>query len=74
MNPDTLLTIGIITGMFAVPAIVSALTDLRRPYVGGSMLLSAVLLVVYASISKPEGYTFAELPEVMLTVIARILN
>jgi hypothetical protein len=74
MDPDVALTLAVLNGMFAVPATVSALSDLRRPYLGIGMLAASAALVLYATQQTAEPYTLDRLPDVLLTVIGRLIN
>ncbi len=52
---------------------ISALTDGRGPRTPAIMLLIAACLILYALITKPGGYTMAQMPDVFFTVLARFI-
>lgn len=74
MNPDILLVIGLVVCVFAVPAIVSSLSDRRAPRTAAIAILIGGGLVVWALMEKPGGYTLAEIPDVIARVVAKVLN
>lgn len=71
MDPDTALAIGLLAGAFAIPSIVSAWSDRRAPRASALTLLIAFGLVIFALQTAPNGYTFAEIPDAFLRVVAR---
>ncbi|KUF10419.1 hypothetical protein AVJ23_12805 [Pseudoponticoccus marisrubri] len=58
----------------AVPSLISAWADRRRPWTGVIVALMAAALIGWAVTRKPGGYTLAQVPEAIYTVIARLLN
>ncbi|SHI83347.1 hypothetical protein [Wenxinia saemankumensis] len=71
MDADLYLTIGLILLVFSLPAIASALTDGRPPRLASLVLLIGGTLLVVALTTKPGGYTFGEIPDVLFRVIGR---
>lgn len=71
MDPDLSLVIGLVVGVFAVPAIVSAVSDGRPPRVAALALIVSGGLIVYAITTKPDGYTMDMIPDVVFKVIGR---
>ncbi|KPP84294.1 MAG: hypothetical protein HLUCCO07_08715 [Rhodobacteraceae bacterium HLUCCO07] len=74
MDYDLALTIGLIIGVFSVPAMVSALSDRRAPRIAAIVMVVAGGLVAYAMTQKPGGYRVDEIPDVIVKVIARLLG
>ncbi|RKF14235.1 hypothetical protein D6850_13130 [Roseovarius spongiae] len=74
MNSDLILVIGIVLGVFALPAIVSALSDGRAPRVAAFVLIAAGVLVVYAIREKPGGYTLQDVPNAFVRVAASVMR
>jgi len=74
MDPDLLLTIGIIIGVLTLPAFVAAWRDGRAPRAGAILLVVAGVLIVLASQRKPGGYVLGEIPGVIVGTISRLLN
>ena len=70
MNPDLPFVIGIVLAVLALPALFSALADGRRPRRAAIMAGSACVLVVWAILSRPGGYTVRDIPEAFIRVIA----
>ncbi len=74
MDSHFLLILGLVIGFLAIPAIISAYSDGRRPVAAILVLLISAGLVVFASRMRPGGYRLAEIPDVFYTVVARFLN
>ncbi|KAA0917572.1 hypothetical protein [Aquicoccus porphyridii] len=74
MNYDLALTIGLLIGVFSIPAMVSALSDRRSPRVAAIVMIVAGGLVVYAVTQKPGGYRIDEIPDAIINVIARFIG
>ncbi len=71
MDADLALVIGIVLGVFSVPAMMATT---RRGRLSISPVLVAAIalgLVVYAFNRHPGGYGFEDLPRVFSRVIAR---
>ncbi|WP_104017156.1 hypothetical protein [Roseovarius nitratireducens] len=73
MDADLAMAIGLVLGVFSVPSILSAISEARAPRVGALVLVIAGGMIIWAISQKPGGYTFAELPAVILNVMARYL-
>jgi hypothetical protein len=69
---DLYLVIGIVILAFAIPSIVSALSDGRAPRVAAVMVLIGGGLVVWAVAKKPGGYTLEDIPHAFVRVIGEI--
>lgn len=74
MNTDLYLVIGIIMGVLAIPSLLGAYSEGRAPRAGAIMVLISGVLIVVALSQKPQGYTFAEIPQVFIRVIAGFTN
>ncbi|MCC6306458.1 MAG: hypothetical protein IT545_14860 [Rhodobacteraceae bacterium] len=74
MDPDLLLVIGILLGLLAIPAILSAFTDGRPPRAAAILVMVAAGLIGMAVVNRPMAYTLDEVPDVFLRVIGRYLN
>lgn len=74
MDPDLSLVIGLVLAVLTVPSLLSALIEGRPPRAGILFALIAGGMVVYALNSHPSGYQIAEIPEVFIRVIGRLLN
>lgn len=73
MNPDLALILGLIVGGFAIVGMFSALSDGRSPRASALTVLISGGLLTYALVTKPGGYTLAELPNVFFSVVATML-
>jgi uncharacterized protein YjeT (DUF2065 family) len=69
MDSDLILVTGVILGIFAVPAIVSALSDRRPPRVAALVLIAAGCLVVWGIQKKPTGYSLTDVPNAFVRVV-----
>ncbi|MCW1954414.1 MAG: hypothetical protein KIH71_000715 [Roseobacter sp.] len=74
MDYDLYLVIGLVIAVFAVPAVVSALADNRTPRAAAVVLMISGGLVAWAAASKPTGYTLDQIPDVIISVVARYLG
>jgi hypothetical protein len=74
MDYDMALVIGLIVAVFAIPAVVSAMSDRRTPRVAAVAMIAAGGLVAWAVTQKPGGYTIDQVPNVVVKVIARYVN
>ncbi len=74
MENDLLLVIGVVLVALSLPSLLAAFTESRPPRIGAIMILVGGCLLAYALTQNPRGYTFAEIPDVFLRVIGRVLN
>ncbi len=74
MDTDLILVIGVVTCALAIPSLLSAFSESRPPRAGAIMVLIGGVLVVLALTQKPSGYTFAQIPDVFVRVLARLMN
>ena len=74
MDTDLLLVIGILLSALAIPSLLAAYSESRPPRAGAVIILIGGILIVVALTQNPVGYSFGELPDVFLRVIARFLN
>ncbi len=74
MDPDLLFIIGLILAVFSVPSILSAFSEGRAPRVAAITIVIAGALVVWAIKENPDGYSFKEIPDTFVRVVARYLT
>ena len=74
MDTDLFLTIGSVLFVLTIPSLLSAWTEGRAPRFGAIMLLSAAGLITVALTQRPGGYSFGEIPDVMMNVVGRYVN
>lgn len=72
MDSDTFLVIGLIVGVLSIPAILAAYSESRAPRSAAILLMVASGLVALAVLTKPSGYSLAELPDVFTRVFAKL--
>lgn len=73
MDADLAMTIGLVFGVLAIPAVVGAITDGRAPRLAAALFAISGGGILYALLTKPGGYALTDLPGVVLSVIARFL-
>ena len=73
MDADLAMAIGAVLGVLSVPSLLSAISEGRAPRVGALTIMIAGGLILWAINTKPGGYTVAEVPAVIVNVIARYL-
>jgi len=74
MSNDQILVISIILCALSVPSLLAAYSENRAPRAGAIMVLVGGMLLVFALMRKPTGYSFDEIPHVFVSVIAGLLN
>ncbi len=74
MDTDLFLVIGLLLAGLSVPSLLSAYADARAPRAASILVLIGGTLIVVALTQKPGGYTFADIPQAFLRVIARVVN
>jgi formate-dependent nitrite reductase membrane component NrfD len=74
MDTDLVLTVGIVLLALILPSLLSAWVEQRAPRVAAIMGLAAIGMIVSALMTKPGGYSFSDVPSVMLGVAARMGN
>lgn len=70
-DPDLWLLIGIALAVLTVPSLVSAWSEGDPPRASAITVLIAGGMIAYALMSKPSGYSFSELPDVVTRVVDR---
>ncbi|WP_298676349.1 hypothetical protein [uncultured Lentibacter sp.] len=74
MDYDLYLVVGLVLSVFAVPSVVSALSENRTPRIAALVVMLGGGLVVWAVTSKAGGYSLDEIPDVIVSVFARYLG
>ena len=72
-DPDLLLVIGIALALLAIPSILSAMIDRRTPRASAVTVLIAGFCIIYAMRTKPGGYRFEDMGDVLVGVVARFI-
>jgi hypothetical protein len=73
MEPDFALVLGIVLAVFAVPSILSAMSDRRAPRASAVLVLIAGSLILFAVMTQPGGYQFSDIPGVFMRVVRQLL-
>ena len=74
INPDLVLTSGLVFCVLSVPVMVSALSDRRTPRVAALLILGGGALVLWALSLKPGGYALTDIPGAVTRAVAILLN
>lgn len=74
MNNDLILILGIIIGVLAVPSLISAFSSSRPPRTALILFVIGGGMISWAIIQQPNTYSFANLPDVFVRVIGRIIR
>ncbi len=74
MDADLFFVLGLLVVGFCIPAIIAAFSEGRPPRAAAIMVLIGGGLIAIAVFNKPEGYAFADIPDVFVAVVGRYLN
>ena len=74
MDPDLSLVIGILLAGLAVPGALAALVERRVPKLPLVMAEGGAFLIWRAVTTKPGGYTWPDVPNAFIDVIARVIS
>jgi len=74
MPYDLYLLIGTVILIFAIPSVVSAISQGRAPRAAAIMFLIGGGLAAAAVTQKPGGYTLTEIPQIFANLIAQYLR
>lgn len=74
MFTDYLLAIGLVLGLFSIPAMLSAYADRRTPRASMSAFILSVAIIALAYARHPGGYAMSDVPNVVVAVIADIIK
>jgi len=73
MDPDTLFVLGLFLGILSVPSMVSAWSEGHVPRVASVVAILAGALMVWAHSQKAGGYTFDEIPHLIVKVVGKFI-
>lgn len=74
LDTDLALVTGLVIAGFAIPSVMSALSESRAPRVASLAFLVGGAMVVWATQSKPGGYEINDVPDAFVRVVSRFLN
>ena len=74
MDADVIMTIGILLAVVSVPPLISTvMRDGAFSRVAFLVAVTALTVIVIATLQKPGGYQLTELPGVVISVVGRLL-
>lgn len=74
MATDYLITVGLIVGLFSIPVMLAAYADNRFPRNAMAAFILSAAVITVAFILNPARYSVADLPNVVIRVIADIIH
>jgi hypothetical protein len=74
MNPDILLTLGVLLLIPTIPMIFNGLKEGVAPRFAFVMILFSCGLIAGAFLNRPGGYTVNEVPEIMIATIKSVFR
>ena len=74
MQSDYLLAIGLLIGAFSIPAMISAYSENRMPRASMAAFILAAAIIAFAWVRHPGGYRLADIPNVVIEVIADVIK
>lgn len=74
MSSDLALVAGVVCLFLMLPAAVSDFAASRPPRRAGALFAIGGVLIVLAMVTSPTGYHVADVPEVVMRVIARLIH
>lgn len=74
MDLDLIFVGGLLLALFSIPALVSALSDRRWPTFALVLAVAGGLGIAYAMQEDQSRYTIANIDDVVVEVLGRILN
>lgn len=74
MDTDLILVVGIVAIALAVPTLLASWVDGSVPRTGSLLVLLGGVLIAVALTQHGRGYTFAEMPDLFIRVIGRLIK
>ncbi|MEM8728518.1 MAG: hypothetical protein AAGF79_01270 [Pseudomonadota bacterium] len=74
MDPDLSLVIGILLAGLAIPGCLASLVDRQIPKLPILLAAGGAFLIYRAITLKPGGYTWPDVPNAFIDVIARVIT
>jgi hypothetical protein len=73
MDTDLVLTIGLVLLVLSVPSLLAAWAESRAPRMGAIMAITSLGMILSALWFQPGGYSFNQVPGVVVGVVSRYL-
>lgn len=73
MDTDLILVTGLAVLMLSIPSALAAFAERRTPWTGLVVVIIGAGIFGYGWHNHPEGMSFAEVPHVIIRVLARVL-
>lgn len=74
MDTDLVLTLGIVLLALSLPSLLGGWVEGKLSRFGVSLVALATAMIGWATLSRPESYAFQDIPDVILGVVARVIN
>ncbi|WP_338550024.1 hypothetical protein [Roseovarius phycicola] len=74
MDPDLIFTLGVVLGVFSLPAMFSAFSERRAPRVAAFTVILAGIMILWAVRENPGRYSFWGIPDTFVEVVAKYLT
>ena len=74
MDPDLYFVIGLAVLVLSIPPIFGAISEGRAPRTAAILILIGGGLLGLAVSQKPGGYAVAQIPDVIVKVVGRVVN
>lgn len=73
MDPDTIFVVGLFLAIMSVPSMVSAWSDGHVPRVASVVAILGGAMMVWAHSQQIGGYTFDEIPHLIVKVVGKFI-
>ena len=74
MTNDFLLVLGLFIVVFSIPSFIGAYSAGRPPRAAALFIMVGAGLISWAVYQQPNAYSLAEIPELIISVFARIIR
>ena len=74
MDPDLIFTIGVVLGVFSLPAMLSAFSERRAPRVAALTVVLAGIRILWAVRENPGRYSIGGIPDIFVKVVGEYLT
>ncbi len=74
MDPDLVFTLGVVIGVFSLPAMLSAFSERRAPRVAALTVILAGVMILWSVRENPGRYSLGAIPDIFVKVVADYLT